>query len=290
MVVLVVLSASFCLPSPVLPEKTLEIVKIRELINTRDNGVLSPAALSPFGANGILLTDTAGRSLYCFDREGFLKWKTDGTETGEPGFLSPGAIASSRGLSIFVLDRGLRKVLRFDVRGAFSGYLMNESLSDPACLAQGNGGELYIYDSLSWELTCVEPDGSLRWKVNPWKLKGRVSSIRIARGEIHMLVRESGTIYSYGKFGEYVRDIHLKAPGGRGTIDPTSFWLDREGFLYVCTQEGSLLVYDTLLNPIMDLDTIHGRKLEGPCDMFVSGKTLYLLDCGNGIVYEISLK
>ncbi len=286
----IVPAVSFCLLSTALPANALEIVKIRELVNTRDHGVLSPAALSPLGREGILVTDAAGRSLFCFDYEGLLKWKTDGTETGEPGFLSPGAIASTRGLSIFVLDRGLRKVLRFDRRGAFSGYLVNETLSDPACLAQGDGGELYIYDSLSWKLLCVEPDGSLRWRVNPWKLKGGVSSIRLAGGEIHLLVRESGTIYSYGKFGEYIRDIHITAPEGGGAIDPASFWLDREGYLYVCAKRGSLIVYDTLLNPIMNLDTIHGKKLEGPCDMFGSGKTLYLLDCGNGLIYEISLR
>ncbi|MFQ6103697.1 MAG: hypothetical protein ACE5OP_05325 [Candidatus Glassbacteria bacterium] len=269
--------------------QAIEIRDIHELVRTADHGALGPVAIFPMGSDGFLVTDRAGRLLLCFDFDGNLKWKTDGTETGERGLLSPGAVASTHGLSVYVLDRGLRKIFSFDRRGAFTGYLVNEAIGNPSSIAQGEGGELYLYDMTKWELVCIEPGGTLRWKVKPWKVNGEVTSIRLAQGEIHLLVPERSTIFSYGKFGEFLREVRLVMPGRDPEERPTAFWRDQEGYIYVCTEEGSLVIYDVLMNPIVNLNSIRGRRLDSPCDLFLSGKKLYLLDCGSQTVYEITI-
>jgi len=281
--------------APVLPcvlgaASPVEIAAVREIINTAGNEILSPGALYPLDRDRILITDMAGRTISCFDHEGKRIWRTDGTETGEPGFLFPGMIAASRGLSIFVIDSALRKIFKFDGRGAFTGYLENHSVEKPSCIAQGESGELYIYDNTSWELACVEPDGTQRWKVKPWKLTGEVTSIRLADGGIHLLVPGDSAIYSYGKFGEFIRDVRLVSPKEGKRIEPVAFWPGRDGHTYVCSGEGSVVIYDSLCNPLMSIDSLNGKKLESPCDLFLSGNRLYLLDCGEQTVYEVTIR
>jgi len=269
-----------CVPRTV---QAIETGAVREIVKAVDHGILSPRVMFPLERDRMLITDTAGRALYCFDLDGQRQWRTDGTETGETGFLFPGMIASSRGLNVFVVDSGLRKIFKFDRRGAFAGYLVNQSVENPSCIAQGEGGELYIYDNTSWELTCVETKGTLRWKVKPWKLTGEVTSMRLADGGIHLLVPGESTIYSYGKFGEYIRSVRLDC-------SPVAFWPGSDGRLYVCTKDGSVMIYDTLYNPLITIDSLEGKKLESPCDLFLSGNRLYLLDCGTQTVHEITIR
>lgn len=266
-----------------------EVGTVRELIDTKEHGILSPGAACALGGGAILITDRAGRTLFCFSREGKLLWRTDGTETGEKGFLDLTSVASSNSLSLFVLDRGTRKILRFDGRGAFQGYVQSEDLRSPTGLALGEAGELYLWDSVTWQLVCVDVDGSSRWGVKAERVTGDVRTVRAFGGEIQLLVPEKGAILRYGRFGEYIGETRLSAPGGQPDPSPTSFSRSPDGNLYVTTRDGRLLVYDALSNPVASLETLGERRLEVPCDLFVSGKMLYLLDCGSGTLYEIAL-
>jgi outer membrane protein assembly factor BamB len=271
------------------PAAPFEIAGVREILRTKEHGIVAPGAIAQLGGGAIVVTDRAGRSLACFSREGKLLWKTDGTETGEAGFLDPASVASSTGLALFVLDRGARKILRFDGRGAFQGYLQNDEIDSPACLAQGEGGDLYLYDSRAWELVCLDTDGNLRWKTKPAGVTGPVSMMRVSQGDIYLFLPDTRSISRYGRFGEFLSETKLRAPAGEAEPVPTSFWKSADGSLYVTTEDGRLVVYDGLANPVTSVRALGDSRLERPCDLFLSGNLLYLIDCGTGTLYEITM-
>jgi outer membrane protein assembly factor BamB len=287
--VAVLLAIAFLLlPAPA-RAAPFEIAGVREILRAKDHGIVSPGAMASLGGGAVVIVDRAGRSLACFSREGKLQWKTDGTETGEAGFLDPASVASSTGLALFVLDRGARKILRFDGRGAFQGYLQSDLIDSPACMAQGESGELYLYDSRAWELVCLDTDGNLRWKTKPAGVTGPVSLVRVSQGDIYLLLPDTRSILRYGRFGEFLSETRLRAPAGEADPVPTSFWKSADGTLYVTTDDGRLVVYDGFSNPVASLAALGDSRLERPCDLFLSGNLLYLIDCGTGTLYEITL-
>jgi hypothetical protein len=93
----------------------------------------------------------------------------------------------------------------------------------------------------------------------------------------------------YGRYGEFLSETKLPPPAGEDPATLTSFWRSVEGTLYATTGDGRLLVYDALSNPVASLEAPGGHRLEFPCDLFLSGNSLFLLDCGSGMLYEIML-
>jgi hypothetical protein len=285
---LFILSAGGSIPAAA--AVSFEVEDARVFVALDHHDVHGPGAMCTVSGEKVLVTDLAGRSLLCFGPDGGLKWKTDATGTGEQGLLQPRQVAASHETSIFVLDTGLRKILKFDGRGAFTGYVAGEDVRIPSAIALGPGGELYIYDSATWELVCLSPVGSLRWRVKPWKLTGEPSSMRIVDGEIHLLVPDERTIYTYGKFGEFLRKTTIPPGDDRDDGKPTAFWKTGDGYLFVTTDHGLLLVFDQLGNPFARISSLPPIDFERLCDLSVRGNSLYLLDCGAPAIYQMTLK
>jgi hypothetical protein len=252
----------------------------------------SPESIEIDRNGDIYVVDSHNARLGKVGRDGRLAWEIDGREWGGEGFLKPGTIGVSSGLSLYLLDTGRREIFRISSRGEVLGVIEEDSLADPRALAETERGKLVIYDAETAEVSVWGPTGGVLWSFRPsgFRSRSRVGMVLLGEEDICLYTRGSKTMRIYHFMGGLKRVWKPVLPDGS---EPRIWSVDfdaggRAGILD--TDHPGLYTFDPLGNPPLDLsDLLKEIDFEGPGEVCWHQEALYLSDSRGGKLYEIRI-
>ena len=142
----------------------------------------------------------------------------------------------------YLIDTGLRRVLRFGPDGAFQETLQPHRGGEPVDLAMDVRGRLYVLDARSGEVIRYGEEGHYDAVavVGAWR---RPVAIEVDRlGNIYVLDRDARTIDIYQPDGGLRARLGPDLPGGTRLRGPRDLAVDGRGVLYVVDRDLSAVV------------------------------------------------
>jgi len=236
------------------------------------------------GAHRVIIVDPAGDTVTEFGGYGWEEGRFDG----------PSDVAIYPGFYVYVLDRGNRRVQRFDAEGDFVDLpIAEDEAGSPTGIEVGPSGELLVVDEDSQVVRvfsqfdeALEPIGHFGAEMG-----GLVAPAAIAVGpsrEIAVGDPGRAAVEIFDEFGSHLRT--LTAPD---TLAPSALAFDREGNLLVAdVYRGRVLSYSR--GSARSTASI-GRDALGvafdPAGLVFDGRgDLLVLDAGGGRLLRIRVE
>jgi sugar lactone lactonase YvrE len=167
-------------------------------------------------------------------------------EMSAPQLSAPIRVEINSKDEVFALDGKQRRIVRFDGKGAFAGYLEPEGVPAPASIVPrsfkiGRDDAIYVLDVFSARVLVLAPDGKYLRHVPFPKEYGFFSDLAVdSRGKIYLLDSLRATVHAAAKDA---REFSLMAKSLRAHLSfPTSIAVDGRGTLYLVDEHGGGIV------------------------------------------------
>jgi DNA-binding beta-propeller fold protein YncE len=182
----------------------------------------------------IVLADTGDHRVLVLSRDGALEREFGGYgwETGR--FDRPSGVAVYPGFYIYVLDRGNRRVQRFDLEGDYVDTVVGEEDVDaPVALEVGRSGEILLLDADSRSVLVFSQFGEAGEPVGRFGAGegGLVQPADVAvgpRGEVAIADPGRASVELFDEFGTHVRSLSTA-----DSLDPVAVVLDAQSNILV---------------------------------------------------------
>lgn len=198
---------------------------------------------------------------------------------------------------VFALDGRQRRIVRFDARGEFKGYLDPEGVPAPASIVprsfkiDGND-TIYLLDVFSARVLVLGPDGAYLRQVGFPKEYGFFSDLAVdSRGKIYLLDSLEATVHAAQKDA---KEFSLVAKNLRAHLGfPTSIAVDSRGILYLVDEHGGGIVLLGQDGSVLGRQLAMGWNeglLNSPSQLCLNDKgQVFIADRGNSRVQIFSI-
>jgi len=203
----------------------------------------SPAAIAVDHRGDLLVADTGNHRVVILDSVGRVLGEYGGYGWDEGQFDGPSDLSIYAGFFTYVLDRGNRRVVRFDVDGLYVDEIVSEGeAGSPVAIAVGRSGELLLVDEDSQSVLLrsqfdeqLEPFG--RFGAVEGGLV-RPTAIDVGpRGEIAVADPGRRAVLVFDEFGTNLFELTLP-----DTLSPVDVVFDGSGAVLVADSERSRIV------------------------------------------------
>ena len=183
------------------------------------------------------VTDSTGDCILKYN----WNWKCINSSRGHPEeFRRPGRVKISPDHKLYICDRGHERILVFD-RDLKSGKIFEteEEFGRPVDVAFDDMGHIYVSDLNKNQILKFDSQGNLQLAIrNRGSDPGELNSPRglyIHKNFIYVNERDNQRISVFCTNGDFVTTFGEKA----NLQNPASIIADKDGFLYVCDEEGN---------------------------------------------------
>jgi len=194
----------------------------------------SPASVAVDHRGRLLVADTGNHRVLMIREDGSLAAEYGGFGWDDGQFDEPGDLSVYAGFFTYVLDRGNRRVQRFDVDGEYVDQVVRQGeAGSPVAIAVGRSGELLIVDEDSQSVLVrsqfdelLEPLG--RFGTGEGGLV-RPTAIDVGpRGEIAVADPGGEAVLVFDEFGTALYELTMP-----DTLFPSDVLFDRDGAVVV---------------------------------------------------------
>jgi hypothetical protein len=220
-----------------------------------------------------VVADAGGHRVLVLAADGTIAHELGGYGWADSDLDTPVDVAVTAGFFIDVLDRGNRRVARFDAEGDYVETVVgDDALEDPVALALGRSGETLVLDAESRSVLVFSQFGEPMPAVGRFgTAEGgllRPSAVAVGpRGEIAVADPGRGSVEVFDEFGAHVRSI---APAD--SMAAVAVVFDRHGNLLAAdAARGAVLAFSPsgALTALLDADPL-GAPLR-PVDVALAG-------------------
>lgn len=161
----------------------------------------------------IVVADTGNHRVLILSRQGAVEREFGGYGWEDARFDSPSDLAVYPGFYVYVLDRGNRRVQRFDVDGDYLDTVVGEDDVDaPVAIEVGRSGEVLTLDADSQSVLVFSQFGEAMPPVGRFGAGegGLVQPVDVAvgpRGEIAVADPGRASVEVFDEFGTHVRSL-----------------------------------------------------------------------------------
>ena len=203
----------------------------------------SPAAIAVDHRGDLLVADTGNHRVVVLDPGGRVLRDFGGYGWDEGQFDGPSDLSVYAGFFTYVLDRGNRRVVRFDVDGLYVDEIVSDGeAGSPVAIAVGRSGELLLVDEDSQSVLLrsqfdeqLEPFG--RFGAGQGGLVRPVAIDVGPRGEIAVADPGRRAVLVFDEFGTSLYELTLP-----DTLSPVDVVFDGAGAVLVADSERSRIV------------------------------------------------
>ena len=264
-------------------------------LDEKGSGMRWPEGVACNDKSTLIVGDTGGDRLLRYTVED--RNVTPAGEIRAPQLSAPIRVQMNSKEEVFALDGKQRRIVRFDAKGEFKGYLDPEGVPAPAGIvprsfAIGRNDSIYLLDIFSARVLVLGPDGKYVRHLDFPKQYGSFSDVAVdGRGKIYLLDSVGAAVYAAPKDGQ---EFSLLARNLRAHLSfPTSIVIDNRGIVYLVDEHGAGIV-------LLGQDgSVLGRQLamgwnEGllryPSQMCLNDKgQVFIADQGNSRVQFFSI-